>query len=60
MGPSTWAGLSGYCLIVIVIVRDLRFPRNSSQITTPSGLQPSDLPSVRIGLRRDLGAGELQ
>eukprot|EP00966_Prymnesium_polylepis_P311281 7191573-Prymnesium_polylepis.1 len=20
MGPSTWAGLSGYCLIVIVIV----------------------------------------
>ena len=25
-----------------------------------SGLQPSDEPSVRIGLRRDLGAGELQ
>ena len=39
---------------------DLSFCCKTAQIPSPSGLQPSDEPSVRIGLHRDLGAGELQ
>ena len=39
---------------------DLTFCCKSGQIPSPSGLQPSDEPSVRIGLRSDLGAGSAE
>eukprot|EP00966_Prymnesium_polylepis_P113766 2629910-Prymnesium_polylepis.1 len=47
MGPSTWAGLSGYCLIVIVIERPFRRLLASGRFM-PDGTPPQGSDAQRL------------